>query len=61
MKVKFQKDWQFSSLNFQWRLVKPELNVRDYIGVKSRSMDKKKIGEAVSAGQLSIQLANSLL
>ena len=49
MKVKFQKDWQFSSLNYQWRLVKPELNVRDYIGVKSRSMDKKKIGEAVSA------------
>ena len=42
--------------------MKLKLNATDYIRVDSRTMHgHKKLGEAVSAGQLIIQLSNSLL
>ena len=42
--------------------MKPKFNATDYIRVDSRTMHgQEKLGEAVSAGQLIIQLSNSLL
>ena len=42
--------------------MKPKFNATDYIRVDSRTMHgPEKLGEAVSAGQLIIQLSNPLL
>ena len=42
--------------------MQPKFNARDYITVDKRAMHgQEKLGEAVSAGQLIIQLSNSLL
>ena len=61
MKVKNWKDRQFPSLNFDDVMCNQNLTPQIISqSIHAQCMDEK-LGEAVSAGQLIIQLSNSLL